>query len=149
MKQLARAYNLLTHKSQVRCLTLHPQQATRVQMQIAVLLPSFSNALLLDVRQPIQLSKHAFFLSMLQGYPWKRAHALRCDGIQAWEKKAAGRPLPKTLALRPREACKTAPNKACRYHIASKSLTARIYGTQTTTLRNSPRRPKSKAAWRP
>ena len=44
--------------------------------------------------------------------------------------KAAGRPLPKTLALRPREACKTAPNKECRYHIASKSLTARVMARQ-------------------
>ena len=101
MKQLARAHNLLTHRSQVRCLTLPPQQATRVQMQIAVLLPSFSNALLLDVRQPIQLSKHAFFLTMLQGYSWKRAHDLRCDGIHAREKKSGGQTLAKNVSVAP------------------------------------------------
>ena len=102
MKQLARAYNLLTHKTASTMFNFTPpQQATRVQMQIAVLLPSFSNALLLDVRQLIQLPKHAFFLTMLQGHPWKRAPDLRCDGIQAWEKKEAGRPLRKNISVAP------------------------------------------------
>ena len=34
-----------------------------------------------------------------------------------YAKKAAGMSLPKTLALRTREVCKTAPNEACRYRI--------------------------------
>ena len=149
MKQLARAYNLLTHKIASTMFNFTPPTShTRADAdrRVASLFLKRFAARCTSANSAVK----ARFLS----HDASRTSMETCTRSSLrWNtslgEKAAGRPLPKTLALRPREACKTAPNKECRYHIASKSLTARTYGAPTTTLRNSPRRPKSKAAWRP